>query len=56
MESQLEQHTLSVFHTQHKQLQCSKKQVLLTKMQEESGIRTEFFKDLCNAMVAANIP
>jgi hypothetical protein len=25
-------------------------------MQQESGIRNEFFKDLCNAMVAADIP
>jgi hypothetical protein len=27
-----------------------------SKMQQESGIRNEFFKDLCDAMVAADIP
>jgi hypothetical protein len=25
-------------------------------MKQESGIRNEFFKDLCNAVVAADIP
>jgi hypothetical protein len=39
-----------------KQLQGSKNQVLLAQMQQESGIRNEFFKDLCSAMVAADIP
>jgi hypothetical protein len=43
-------------HTKHKKLQCSKKQVLVTQMQQESRIRNEFFKDLCNAMVASDIP
>jgi hypothetical protein len=56
MKSQLEQHTVSDLHTKNKELQCSKKQVLLAQMQQESGIRNEFFKDLCSAMVAANIP
>jgi hypothetical protein len=56
MKSQLEQHTRSALHTKHKQLQCSKKQALLTQMQQESGIRNEFFKDLYDAMVAADIP
>jgi hypothetical protein len=56
MKSQLEQHTRSALDIKHKELQCSKKQVLLTKMQQESGIRNEFFKDLCDAMVAADIP
>jgi hypothetical protein len=56
MMSQLEQHTRNALHTKHKQLQCFKKQVLLTQMQQESGIRNEFFKDLCDAMVAADIP
>jgi hypothetical protein len=56
MKSQLEQHIRSAFHTKHKQLQCSKKQVLLTQMQQESGIRNEFFKDLCHAVVAADTP
>jgi hypothetical protein len=56
MKSQLEQHTQSALHTKHKQLQCSKMQVLLTQMQQESGIWNEFFKDLCYAMVAAGIP
>jgi hypothetical protein len=55
MKSQLEQHTQSALHTKHKQLQCSKKQVLLTQMQQETGIRNEFFKDLCSVMVAADI-
>jgi hypothetical protein len=32
MKSQLEQHNRSALHTKHKQLQCSKKQVLLTQM------------------------
>jgi hypothetical protein len=54
MKSQLEQHIPSAVHTKHKQLQCSKKQVLITKTQQESGSRNEFFKDLYNAMVAAD--
>jgi hypothetical protein len=37
-------------------LQCLKNQVLMAQMQQESGIRSEFFSDLCNTMVAADIP
>jgi hypothetical protein len=53
--SQLEQNTRSAIHIEHKQLQCCKKQVPLTQMQQDSGIRNEFFKDLCNAVMAADI-
>jgi hypothetical protein len=56
MKSQLEQHNRSAVHIKHKQLQCSKKQVLLTQMQQESGLRNEFCKDLCDSMVAAETP
>jgi hypothetical protein len=58
MKSQLEQQIRSAVRAKHKQLQCSKKQVLLTQMQQESTrrIRNEFFKDLCDAVVAADIP
>jgi hypothetical protein len=47
MKSQLEQHTRSAVHTKHKQLHYCKKQVLLTQMQQESGIRNEFFSKTC---------
>jgi hypothetical protein len=33
-----------------------KKRVLLTQMQQSSTSRNEFFKDMCNWMVSANIP
>jgi hypothetical protein len=56
MKSQLEQHNRSAVHTKHNQLQCSKKPVPLTQMQQESGLRNEFCKDLCDAMVAAETP
>jgi hypothetical protein len=56
MKSQLEQQIRSAVRAKHKQLQCSEKQVLLTQMQQESRIRNEFFKDLCDAVVAADIP
>jgi hypothetical protein len=39
VKSQLEQHARNALDTKHKQLQCSKKQVLLTQIQQESGIR-----------------
>jgi hypothetical protein len=42
--------------TKNKQLSYSKKQVLLTQMQQSSTPRCEFFKDMCNWMVSANIP
>jgi hypothetical protein len=40
----LEQHTWSAPHTKNKPLQCSKNQVFLAQMQQESGIRTNFSK------------
>lgn len=56
MKSQLEQHVRSALHTRNKALQTSKKQVLLSQMQQSSSARNEFFYDMCTAMVAANIP
>lgn len=56
MISQLEQHVRSALHAKNKGLQTSKKQVLLSQMQQSSNVRSEFFHDMCNAMVAANIP
>ena len=55
MKSQLEQHTRSAVHNKNKQLRSAKKQILLTQMQTDSP-RSEFYKELCEAMVAANIP
>jgi hypothetical protein len=54
MMSQLEQHTRSALDTKHKELQCSKK--ASTSDQNATIIWNEFFKDLCHAMVAADIP
>jgi hypothetical protein len=56
MKSQLEQQLQSALHTKNMQLSSSKKQVLLTQMQQSSTSRHEFFKDMCNWMVSANIP
>ena len=55
MKSQLEQHTRNAVHNKNKQLRSAKKQTLLTQMQTDSP-RSEFYKELCEAMVAANIP
>lgn len=56
MKSQLDQHVSSAMHTKNKSLQSSKRQVLLTQMQQSLSGRNAFFQDLCRAMVAANIP
>ena len=57
MKSQLEQHIRSALHKRNKQHNSSRKQVLLTQMQHEpSTSKNIFFRDMCTAMVAANIP
>lgn len=56
MKSQLEQHIKTALHQKNKELQCPKKQVLLTQMQPASENISEFFKDLSRAFIAADIP
>ena len=56
MKSQLQQHICTDAHAKNKAMQSSKKQMLLTQMQKTPNSTNEFFRDMCSAMVAANIP
>ncbi|PSN38272.1 hypothetical protein C0J52_16895 [Blattella germanica] len=54
MKSQLAQHLHSALHTNNKN-RVSSRQVLLTQMGQRNS-KNVFFKDMCRAMIAENIP
>ena len=57
MKSQIDQHLRSNLHIKYKQRVSSKKQVLLTQLQgRPTSSNSEFYKELCMALVAGNIP